>query len=291
MSSPPPPSVTTLAPHLPVPGDGAEVAVRARREVHLDLVAPAVGVERAREDVDVDVVVVAGRPRVERERVAHAERAAGRHAVLEDESRRAGLGRGREGLVVGHAVVRGPGEDLLGGDGGVGGGHDGGRRRRRCGGGRRGRGDGEDRRRGESGDRGGEEPPRAAAAGAAGTGTSFHEGALLRGCLGFCQAGFGLVGRGSGGPCGLPRGPPSCGTTAALGSAGTAGWAVPAGRCYRSATRTSRNSMRSEFPWFCSPMNPLSNWRRSVGGSPARDDWIPGAFSNSLMTTPLRMIV
>ncbi len=49
--------------------------------------------------------------------------------------------------------------------------------------------------------------------------------------------------------------------------------------------------MRSAFPWFWSPMNPLSNWRRSVGGSPARDDCCPGVFSHSLMTTPLRMIV
>src|SRR5690606_30933009 len=168
-----------LAPHLAVAGDGAEVAVRPGRQGHLGLVPAAVRVERAREDVEVHVVVVADGAGVERERVAHAERAAGRHAVLEHDRGGARLGRGGEGLVVGHAVVRGPREDLLGGDGGVGDGRDGGRCGRPCGGRGR-RGDGEDRRRGEPGDRGGEEPPRAAATRAAGTGTSFHGGALLR---------------------------------------------------------------------------------------------------------------
>ncbi len=123
-----------LAPHLAVPGDGAEVAVLARGEGDLRLVPPAVRVERAREDVEVHVAVVAGRRRVERERVAHAERAAGRHAVLEHDRGGTRLGRGREGLVVGHAVVRGPREDLLRGDGGVGDGEDGRRRCRPCGG-------------------------------------------------------------------------------------------------------------------------------------------------------------
>ncbi|HEV7934599.1 MAG TPA: hypothetical protein VGP70_20115, partial [Actinomadura sp.] len=59
----------------------------------------------------------------------------------------------------------------------------------------------------------------------------------------------------------------------------------------RSLTRTLRNSMRSLLVWFCRPTKPLANCRRSVDGSPAREEFLPGVLSNSLRTSPLRMIV
>ena len=102
-----------LTPHLPVPGDRAEVAVGTFGERDLGLVVPLVRVVGVGGDVEVDVVVVARCGRVEGERVRHSAGIACGHAVVEDDRGRAGLRSRWSRGVLGHAVAGGPGEDLL----------------------------------------------------------------------------------------------------------------------------------------------------------------------------------